>query len=169
MRYIVLVVASLAVVSPTATAQRPSAEIAAVIEDLVAANRILAAQGVEPQYPLSHALFGWCLRRWRQWIERPVPVDQGADERRTHPIGAHYRSPCRAISATPRAVGMRFREQLSGRSCRASGAAGSAPGPLHHGPHSSSRLTGSRWGRIRAARCLRYRPCRPAMSRSMTR
>ncbi len=52
----------------------------------------LAAQGVEPQYPLSHALFGWRLRRWRQWGERPVPVDQGADERRTHPIGAHHRS-----------------------------------------------------------------------------
>jgi HCOMODA/2-hydroxy-3-carboxy-muconic semialdehyde decarboxylase len=50
MRYIVLVVASLAVVSPTATAQRPSAEVATVIEDLVAANRILAAQGILPGY-----------------------------------------------------------------------------------------------------------------------
>ena len=50
MRFIVLVIASLAFLPLTASAQRTSTEVAAVIEDLVAANRILAAQGILPGY-----------------------------------------------------------------------------------------------------------------------
>ncbi len=50
MRIIVLVVASLAYLPLSAPAQETSTEVAAVIEDLVAANRILAAEGILPGY-----------------------------------------------------------------------------------------------------------------------
>ena len=50
MRFIILVIASLAALPLTVSAQRTSTEVATVIEDLVAANRILAAQGILPGY-----------------------------------------------------------------------------------------------------------------------
>src|SRR5262245_25114324 len=50
MRAIAAALASLALVSLAAQAQQPSAKVTAVIEDLVAANRILAAQGILPGY-----------------------------------------------------------------------------------------------------------------------
>ncbi len=50
MRIIVLVIATLAYLPLPASAQGTSAEVAMVIEDLVAANRILAAQGILPGY-----------------------------------------------------------------------------------------------------------------------
>src|SRR5262245_65272588 len=50
MRTAVIALASLALVSFSAHAQPRSAKAAAVIEDLVAANRILAAQGILPGY-----------------------------------------------------------------------------------------------------------------------
>ena len=50
MRIIVLVIATLAYLPLPASAQGTSAEVAMVIEDLVAANQILAAQGILPGY-----------------------------------------------------------------------------------------------------------------------
>ena len=50
MRIIVLAMASLAYLPLSASAQGPSADVAAAIEDLVDANRILAAQGILPGY-----------------------------------------------------------------------------------------------------------------------
>ena len=50
MRAITAALVSLALVSLAAQAQQPSARVTAVIEDLVAANRILAAQGILPGY-----------------------------------------------------------------------------------------------------------------------
>ena len=50
MRIIVLVIATLAYLPIPASAQGTSAEVAMAIEDLVAANRILAAQGILPGY-----------------------------------------------------------------------------------------------------------------------
>ncbi len=50
MRFIVLVIASLAFFPLTASAQETSTDVAAVIEDLVAANRILAAEGILAGY-----------------------------------------------------------------------------------------------------------------------
>ncbi len=50
MRIIVLVIESLAYLPPLASAQGTSTEVSMVIEDLVAANRILAAQGILPGY-----------------------------------------------------------------------------------------------------------------------
>jgi ribulose-5-phosphate 4-epimerase/fuculose-1-phosphate aldolase len=50
MRAITTALASLALVSLATQAQQPSAKVAAVIEDLVAANRILAAHGILPGY-----------------------------------------------------------------------------------------------------------------------
>ena len=50
MRSIVLLVCALAVFPLAGAAQGPSAAVAAVIEDLVAANRILAAEGILPGY-----------------------------------------------------------------------------------------------------------------------
>ena len=50
MRSIVLFACALAVFPLAGGAQGPSAAVAAVIEDLVAANRILAAEGILPGY-----------------------------------------------------------------------------------------------------------------------
>ena len=50
MRFIILVISSLAVLPLTVSAQTTSTEVATVIENLVAANRILAAQGILPGY-----------------------------------------------------------------------------------------------------------------------
>lgn len=50
MRFINLVAASLVCLPLTGSAQGTSAAVAAVIEDLVAANRILAAEGILPGY-----------------------------------------------------------------------------------------------------------------------
>lgn len=50
MRNVVLVIAALATLPVVANAQGPSSAVAAVIEELVAANRVLAAQGILPGY-----------------------------------------------------------------------------------------------------------------------
>ena len=50
MRIIITMIAALGVVSISAPAQETSTRVAGVIEDLVAANRILAAQGILPGY-----------------------------------------------------------------------------------------------------------------------
>ena len=50
MRFFLLVAAPLACLPLTGSAQGTSAAVAAVIEDLVAANRILAAEGILPGY-----------------------------------------------------------------------------------------------------------------------
>src|SRR5690242_21451461 len=50
MRTVVVAIVSLVFVAFAAHAQPRSAKAAAVIEDLVAANRILAAQGILPGY-----------------------------------------------------------------------------------------------------------------------
>ena len=50
MRSIVIAIAALVFLPTNASAQGTSAAVAAVIEDLVAANRILAAQGILPGY-----------------------------------------------------------------------------------------------------------------------
>ncbi len=50
MRIIIPVIASLAYLPLSASAQGTSTEVAAVIEDLVTANRILAAEGILPVY-----------------------------------------------------------------------------------------------------------------------
>jgi len=50
MRIIIAIVAAMGFISISAPAQETSSRVAGVIEDLVAANRILAAQGILPGY-----------------------------------------------------------------------------------------------------------------------